>query len=1201
MAEKSTIYSVFDGGIADFIRANTIPHAFAFSQSIDIRSDPYTITVLPRTMKESGSIVTGLPKWEQTYLTSSVSYIYDDAGNLYARTSAGSYSLLRAVGASHGNGLVYSGEDGYLWYALDKVIGRYGPLLSSTPTFVDDAFASFGGVPLNTASLSLVAASSQYASRADTASLSITGNIAIDLQIKPTSLPSVGNQMVLVSKWDESGTLRSYKFDINAVSGYFGDGSDGSPTISSNTTEAPIDSAATATAATNTISATNASFAAGQVVMIHQTRGGSAGTWERASIQSYSAGTITLTTSLMGTYSALSQVRVLKQYANVTINTGVTYSAKTWIQSVGGIIGFLANGTVTVTGIINAQGKGFDGTSGGGGGITGGGQQGEGTAGAGGTASSDPNGNGGGGGVTVNTGGGGGGNGSAGTNGSNSGGNPPGMGAPASGTADLTTMNLGGSGGSGNNGGGDLWYGGDGGGIVFIAATALIVTGAITANGDSPGPNGAGTGGGGGAGGSILLKCQTATLGTGLITATGGAGGNLTGIAGGTGGDGRIHLDYYTSYTGTTTPTLDASQDNSLVTNTTYQLRLSVSSTGLNSETLAYAVPIQTGTWQQVGVSWVAATATATFFLNADSLGTRTGTFTAIHDNASTFQIGMSKNGAGTAANFYDGLLDEGRLFNMTRSQSQMQTGLASQIPVNTAGLVAYYKLNGDYVDAVAGANTLTGTNTPVFVTDVPYPSPTTRLDIDQVPTPVPSGQTYAVPTTISETSTNRLTFTPGKDPQKSIQFNIGNIGTGTWVVTIHDSNNNVVATATVTTANMHTGNFEFIYTAVWSPLTNFTNSYHAHVTCASGSPTVVTGTSNDLTTADYVTYYQFLIEDDAWHPMTMFLNFWVIGNGRYLGKYEAPLYQPNLLNFGAGWQVRCLGYWNEYLAIGCTQGIRIDQTERGRIYFWNGYSSTFNFFIDVPEGGINALLGSRGNLEIIAGYKNQLLVYTGGASAQKLRDMPNIEAGKYSGVYPQAMTMYRGLLRYGVAGEGDSATLYKGVYTYGSTNLRYPDIFTYDYPISTGSTQGSGVQIGLVTVVNQKLLIGWRDGLACGVDYVADTNPPYSTAFIQFLLNDMGDVTQKHRSLEAVAVFKTLDLTDNQAVTLSYDLDTSGTFTANTDTNYLNSNTLSRLLIDAGDANEAQLQLTLTSGASAPVVKGVGFVQDPLQTEGRS
>ena len=65
------------------------------------------------------------------------------------------------------------------------------------------------------------------------------------------------------------------------------------------------------------------------------------------------------------------------------------------------------------------------------------------------------------------------------------------------------------------------------------------------------------------------MKAQTATLGSGLITCPSASGGaaysGITLPYGGASSTGRIHLDYSNSYTGTTNPTLDVTQDLTLI------------------------------------------------------------------------------------------------------------------------------------------------------------------------------------------------------------------------------------------------------------------------------------------------------------------------------------------------------------------------------------------------------------------------------------------------------------------------------------------------------------------------------------------------------------------------------------------------------------------------------------------------------------
>jgi len=134
-------------------------------------------------------------------------------------------------------------------------------------------------------------------------------------------------------------------------------------------------------------------------------------------------------------------------------------------------------------------------------------------------------------------------------------------------------MYMGGEGGGGggeDNGAGIGGNGGAGGGIIFIRTKNITITGAVSLTGSvGTAGNGSAGGGGGGAGGSCLIKTQIATLGTAKITSSGGAGGACGGGDGGNGDGGagavgRVHLDYLTSYSGTSTPTIDVTQDSTM-------------------------------------------------------------------------------------------------------------------------------------------------------------------------------------------------------------------------------------------------------------------------------------------------------------------------------------------------------------------------------------------------------------------------------------------------------------------------------------------------------------------------------------------------------------------------------------------------------------------------------------------------------------
>jgi hypothetical protein len=1188
----------FVNGISDFLKEGQ-PESYSFSRAIDA-SNPRQIELQPKAIRESGSVIVDLPKWgEQT--RTGITYVIGDSGTFYSRSTAGSWSALRTVSGSHGNGLSYFAEDDYVYYTGDKVIGRYGPLSATTPQFADDFLGTQGGVRLNTYSLTLASASSQYGSKTDSATLSITGDLSIEAYINPTSLPATGATQTILGKWDESGATRSYRFDIAGVSASFGSGGDGALTISADTTDTPIDSACTGTSGSQSLSATNASFATGQILLIHQTQGTGAGLWERNEITSYTSGTITLVNALSRTFGTGAQVLVLKQYTNVTINSGKTWIAKAWNGTVGGILGFLCNGTLTVTGSINATGKGFRGgqenptgnTNGyGGEGQNGGYNEQRNSANGSGAGAASLYGN-------ERAGGGGGGNGSSGNNGGQATpgrGGIAGIGGGVTGNNSLTTLLMGGGGGSGavESGASAGNAGGNGGGIVYVYANDIAtITGTIINNGSNGSGTTSGSAGGAGAGGSVLLKCITAALGTTKVTASGGTGGDGGGTSdGGNGGNGRIHVDYYTSVSGTTTPTLDSTQDNTLSTTTTYQLRLSVSTDGTALETLTRPCSLTTSTWKHVSVTYDASASLATFYLNANSLGTTTGALTAISDNASALYLGAHK-GASAVGNFLNAKIDEVRLWNDIRTAGEILQYKDLQITTTSTGLVAYYTLNNAATDGTTNANNLTLSGSPAYSTDTPFLSPTTRQDIDQ--SHITTGQTYTLATSIGESATEKITFTPTKDPQKSASVLVETVGTGDWTLTVHDSSNVEIVSKTIANASVIVGQLEFVFASVWRPLPNA--SYHIHVTSTVADGKVTTETTADLSTADYKTYYQFLVEDAEWHPIAKMLQFLVIGNERYIGKYEATLYEPNYITLPSGWRIRTFGYWREYLVIGCMKGTNIYDFDNGRVYFWDGIATTYNFYIDIPEGGVNAVFGTRGNLFVWAGYQGDMLIYSGGDKADKIKRLPKVESTKYLEIYPGAVTMWKSILHFG-GGRSNSVTFERGVYSYGAINIRYNESMSFDY-VNSGGTYDSDVEVGLVMVVNQKLLMGYRDGISYGIDYVDASNAPATSGTIEGIVQDEGLTWKTKEAMSVVASF--LPLNSDETVAVKYKLDRNDTWTSSTVISTVGA-TQARVLISPtteARCREYQWAVDLsTSVSTSPQLISVGVEVDTLDSE---
>src|SRR5512139_3633337 len=73
---------------------------FLFARSVDYRTDPSKLTLLPRTEKDSGTVVTDLILDGDRVGTGH--YFYGDAGHVYKKTSGGVWTDERTVADSHG-------------------------------------------------------------------------------------------------------------------------------------------------------------------------------------------------------------------------------------------------------------------------------------------------------------------------------------------------------------------------------------------------------------------------------------------------------------------------------------------------------------------------------------------------------------------------------------------------------------------------------------------------------------------------------------------------------------------------------------------------------------------------------------------------------------------------------------------------------------------------------------------------------------------------------------------------------------------------------------------------------------------------------------------------------------------------------------------------------------------------------------------
>lgn len=84
-----------------------------------------------------------------------------------------------------------------------------------------------------------------------------------------------------------------------------------------------------------------------------------------------------------------------------------------------------------------------------------------------------------------------------------------------------------------------------------------------------------------------------------------------------------------------------------------------------------------------------------------------------VSDGTSTF--------APNAPHYYDGYIDDLRVWNTVRSTTEMDANFEKELTGSESGLVAYYKFADNWNDTTSGGYNMTAVNTPTFTTTVPF------------------------------------------------------------------------------------------------------------------------------------------------------------------------------------------------------------------------------------------------------------------------------------------------------------------------------------------------------------------------------------------------------------------------------------------------------------------------------------------------
>lgn len=370
-------------------------------------------------------------------------------------------------------------------------------------------------------------------------------------------------------------------------------------------------------------------------------------------------------------------------------------------------------------------------------------------------------------------------------------------------------------------------------------------------------------------------------------------------------------------------------------------------------------------------------------------------------------------------------------------------------------------------------------------------------------------GSSYTVPNTPTpdESSTNaRLDFLSDIEPLSGIRIKIGSPSSGDWTIKIHDPLHREIATSTIPAADIKPNDFN-LFTFAPTELLVKPNAmtYHVHISCTTSGGTVITGTDGNFNTADFSIQADRLVSSgNGIHCMIQFLQYIIIGNGRYFSLWE-PLtdapdnteYQRHALTLPSGYQSCGVTTTDEFVMMAFEKKSVIPsrKSNEGLLVMYDGLSGTYSQYIELKEGAPQALY-TKDNIPhmIISGT---LYVYLGGKSITRIRDLPNTD-NDFTGVkddtvsYPYAMASFKKLLHMAYPSESSNQALEYGLYNYGSVAAEYKPSFGYQYGLSheiLSNTSTISLKTGCVAAFGDEMYISWQktvDGVTSyGLDIV--------------------------------------------------------------------------------------------------------------------
>lgn len=225
-----------------------------------------------------------------------------------------------------------------------------------------------------------------------------------------------------------------------------------------------------------------------------------------------------------------------------------------------------------------------------------------------------------------------------------------------------------------------------------------------------------------------------------------------------------------------------------------------------------------------------------------------------------------------------------------------------------------------------------------------------------------------------------------------------------------------------------------------------------------------------------------FGVTDADFHPMRVVNDVLWIGDGNQICKVDGTTFTGGAFQkIKSPHRVSALGENAGSLLIGTYVSSDVN---RCAIFDWDTVSNSYTSDPKVMEVGVNCFLPTTDFPVAQCGNKGNFYYYDGFRWKKYKRIPGDWSAGKTAVVYEDAAVNVNGTVLFAPSNVAGNPVTF-GVYELGGYDPKYPDVMHVRHLLS--SAQSTGISVGCLAAVGDKLLAAWQDASTVGAD-VTDT-----------------------------------------------------------------------------------------------------------------